>query len=63
MSKLQEMFPHVGFVAVYIINQLITLLVTAILFGIIYKVLPDAVISWKNVIAGALFTAMLFMIG
>ena len=63
MSKLQDMFPHVGFVAVYIINQLITLLVTALLFGIIYKVLPDAIISWKNVTAGALFTALLFMIG
>jgi membrane protein len=63
MSKLQEMFPHAAIVVVYIVNLLLTLLVVAILFAIIFKVLPDAVIQWKDVTAGALFTAVLFMIG
>lgn len=33
------------------------------MFAIIFKVLPDAIISWKDVVAGSLFTAVLFMIG
>lgn len=63
MSKLQEMFPQAAVVVVYIVNLLLTLLVVAFLFAIIFKVLPDAVIRWKDVAAGALFTAVLFMIG
>ncbi|HEX6181794.1 MAG TPA: YhjD/YihY/BrkB family envelope integrity protein, partial [Chitinophagaceae bacterium] len=32
-------------------------------FGIIFKVLPDAKITWKDVMIGAMATAALFMIG
>jgi membrane protein len=63
MSKLQEMFPHSAIVVIYVVNLLITLIVVAFLFAIIFKVLPDAIISWKDVVAGSLFTAVLFMIG
>lgn len=63
MNKLQEMFPHVTVVVVYVVNILVTLLVVSTLFAIIFKVLPDAKIEWKDVAAGALFTAILFMIG
>jgi membrane protein len=37
--------------------------VTFLLFGVIFKVLPDIKLSWKDVRAGAAFTAILFMIG
>ncbi len=63
MNRLQELFPQVSVVAVYVFNLLLTLIVVASLFAIIFKVLPDAVIRWKDVLAGALFTAVLFMIG
>ena len=63
MNKLPEMFPHVSVVVVYVFNLLLTLLVVAMLFAIIFKVLPDAVIKWKDVAVGALFTAILFMAG
>jgi hypothetical protein len=33
------------------------------LFGLIYKVVPDVEIGWRDVIYGALFTAVLFTIG
>jgi hypothetical protein len=33
------------------------------LFGVIFKVLPDAKIKWKDVFGGALATSVLFMIG
>lgn len=63
MNKLQQIFPHVAVVVIYVSNLLLTLFVVAGLFAIIFKVLPDAIIKWKDVAAGALFTAVLFMIG
>lgn len=63
MAKLQQLFPHATVVVVYLANVLLTLLVVAGLFAIIFKVLPDALIRWKDVAAGALFTAVLFMAG
>ena len=35
----------------------------AVLFAAIYKVLPDRAIAWRDVIVGALITAVLFTIG
>ncbi|QXV66816.1 YihY/virulence factor BrkB family protein [Mucilaginibacter sp. 21P] len=46
-----------------IINALISFAVITVLFGVIFKVLPDAKVSWRDVRSGALFTAVLFMIG
>jgi membrane protein len=43
--------------------MVISFIVITILFGIIFKFLPDAKIKWKHVRVGALFTALLFMIG
>ncbi|MGK2864265.1 MAG: YihY/virulence factor BrkB family protein [Chitinophagaceae bacterium] len=63
MDKLQEMFPRLAVVAFYIVNLVVTLLVVTFLFAIIFKVLPDAMIKWKDVLVGALFTAILFMVG
>lgn len=62
-SNLQELFPDISFVLVYTANILLTLLIVACLFAVIYKVMPYAVVRWKDVIAGAFFTAILFMIG
>lgn len=45
------------------INLGITFIVISTLFAIIFKVLPDVKIHWKDVRSGAFFTAVLFMIG
>jgi membrane protein len=45
------------------VNVGITFIVISILFAIIFKFLPDVKIRWKDVRAGAFFTAILFMIG
>ena len=45
------------------INVGITFIVISTLFAIIFKVLPDVKIHWKDVRSGAFFTAILFMIG
>jgi membrane protein len=63
MSRLQARFPDLAVVVIYILNLVITFGVITLLFGIIFKVLPDAVIKWKDVLTGAMSTAILFMIG
>jgi membrane protein len=63
MGALKREFPEVTVVLLYVINLAITLFITSILFGIIFKVLPDAVIKWSDVAVGAVFTAILFMVG
>jgi len=41
----------------------ISLLIIALVFAMIYKWLPDAKIAWKDVMVGAIVTAILFTIG
>jgi membrane protein len=62
-NKLFRMFPEITVVLVYIINLVVTFGVITLLFAIIFKVLPDAIIKWRDVITGAMVTAVLFMIG
>ncbi|MBB3229949.1 YihY/virulence factor BrkB family protein [Halomonas stenophila] len=42
---------------------LISLAVVAALFATIFRVLPDVVLSWRDVLVGAVVTALLFSIG
>lgn len=44
-------------------NTFVILAVISLLFAVIYKVLPDAVISWKDAWIGSFFTAGLFLAG
>lgn len=44
-------------------NFVVSLLLFGILFGAIYKVLPDRSLQWKDVIVGALMTSFLFNVG
>lgn len=45
------------------VNYVILFVIISLLFAIIFKVLPDATIRWKDAYAGAAFTAFLFLIG
>ncbi|HMO44896.1 MAG TPA: YihY/virulence factor BrkB family protein [Rubrivivax sp.] len=42
---------------------LVSLFASTLLFGAIFKVLPDVVLKWRDVAAGALVTALLFSCG
>jgi membrane protein len=63
IGRLTRVFPETQVILVYSLNLVITYLMTAFLFGLIFKVLPDARIDWKHVRAGAFTTALLFMAG
>jgi len=45
------------------INYLILMVVITALFAIVFKVLPDAKIKWKDSLLGSTFTAVLFLVG
>jgi membrane protein len=47
----------------YLLNIIIILIVVSFLFTLIFKILPNAVIRWKDAITGATITAFLFLIG
>lgn len=63
LDRLTDIFPQITLVMVYVFNMALTFGITALLFGMIFKVLPDAKIAWKHVRAGAIATALLFMVG
>lgn len=46
-----------------IINQALSLLVFSLLFGAMFKFLPDAEVGWRDVAVGAVVTAVLFVVG
>lgn len=62
-DRLVTIFPSFSVYVFYIINMLVVLVIISFLFTIIFKVLPDAVIAWKDAMAGAIFTTVLFLIG
>ncbi len=63
LNRLTELFPQLTVVVIYGFNVILTFSITSLLFGLIFKVLPDARIKWKHVRAGAFTTAALFMVG
>ena len=63
LDQLEAILSHSTVILAYVANQAVGLALTTALFAIIYKVLPDALIRWKDVAVGAVFTALLFMTG
>ena len=47
----------------YAVNLAVVLTVVSVLFAVIFKVLPDAHINWKDAFIGAGFTSVLFLLG
>lgn len=62
-ETLTKRFPHFPVGLFNLANSLIILAVITCLFAVIYKVLPDAIIAWKDAWVGSIFTAALFLLG
>lgn len=62
-GKLEETFPNGTVYFLSTINIVLLLVVITGLFMVIYKVLPDAIISWRDALVGSIFTALLFLGG
>jgi membrane protein len=61
-NYLNSLFPF-GALVLSILNVAVSLLFISLLFAAIYKVLPDRHLQWRDVILGAVVTAVLFTIG
>ncbi len=46
-----------------LINFLVSLVILTVLFALLFKVLPDAHLTWRDVLLGATVTTLLFMLG
>ena len=62
-SKIQEILPWVPLDLIAISNTVLTLSVLCSLFIVVFMVLPDAVIRFKDALIGSVFTTLLFMLG
>ncbi len=62
-DRLQVYFPDITVFFMNTVNFALSFGIIFILFGIIFRTLPDVKIEWKTVRTGALFTALLFIIG
>jgi len=62
VNFLGNLIPGIGFL-LETVNFILSFTITTLLFGLIYKTLPDVKIVWSDVWIGATITALLFSIG
>ncbi len=62
-ERLQRIFPGSSIVLLQCANILLLFAVVSFLFSVIFKVLPDAHIRWKDALIGSSFTGLLFLAG
>lgn len=62
-GKIVARLPGTGDVLLFVTDTVVSLAITTVLFGAIFKILPDAKIKWRDVSVGAFITACLFLLG
>lgn len=63
ITKLKSMFPDNVVNLFFVLNYALTIAVILALFSLIFKLLPDARLKFRDVLPGAIFTTILFIIG
>ena len=62
-NRLNNLLLGLGKIFIPLIDNILSFTITTLLFAIIFKVLPDAKIKWKDVSIGSVITAALFTLG
>lgn len=60
---LSQYFPEIIIYGIQILNFIVSMVLITILFAMIFKILPDVKIRWRDVWLGAFVTTILFSIG
>src|SRR5690606_10738365 len=60
---LQSFLPEFSVYTAFLLSELLSLGVIAVLFALMFKYLPDAKIRWRSIWVGAILTSVLFTIG
>lgn len=55
--------PGASVALLFVLEIILSFGLTTVLFAVIFKLMSDAIVQWRDVFAGALFTAVLFGIG
>lgn len=63
MDKLASLVPALGPVVLAITSWVLSTAITAVIFALLFRFLPDAKARWRDIWAGAIFTAVLFGLG
>ncbi len=63
MDKIAELVPALGPLVLAVTSWVLTTAVTAVIFAVMFRFLPDARARWRDIWVGALFTAILFGLG
>lgn len=56
-------FPDVMLLVFRFLNFIVSFGITSVLFALMFRILPDARIRWKDVIIGSIVTSLLFVLG
>lgn len=62
-DQLAQTYSEISIGFIYFSNILVTFIITSLLFGAIFTILPDADITWRQVRVAAFTTTVLFMFG
>lgn len=62
-DNLAQTYSEISVGFIYVSNIIVTFIITSLLFGAIFTILPDADISWRQVRVAAFTTTILFMLG
>jgi len=60
---LARYFSEFSVIIVQVTDSVVTFLITTFLFSLMFKMLPDAKIKWKDVLVGGLLTSVFFTLG
>ncbi len=61
--QLERYFSEASVIFFYVVNLAMVLAIITLLFTVIFKILPDGILRWKESLVGAGFTATLFLLG
>jgi membrane protein len=62
-AKIAELLPGAAGVVIMASSTLVSLGITVIVFACLFKYLPDATVTWRDVLPGAALTTLLFVVG
>lgn len=62
-GKIDDLMPDINLELISVVELIISQLILVVIFALMYKILPDANVRWKDTWAGAIVTAILFIIG
>lgn len=62
-GKIDELLINVDLKLIYYVEIIVSQFILIVIFALMYKILPDANVRWKDTWAGAIITALLFIVG